>query len=161
MGFFVPFVRRAETFREGAWQRPSFRTGREVSPSLAMAVNPDHRVVDHGIFHVSIIRDSLENLLENPRILFSRCSAGKPSSSARNTSVVPPWTACKGYPQDSLNEESVILPVAPAIRLLSRAQRFYLRPPGTRQYKAIHTGFEAHPETLKKASSQQVLILFI
>ncbi|MBL7238802.1 hypothetical protein [Komagataeibacter rhaeticus] len=33
--------------------------------ALAMAVNPDHRAIDHHVFHVRIIGDSLENLLEN------------------------------------------------------------------------------------------------
>ena len=103
-----------------------------------MAVDFDDGGIDHGVFHVRIIRDGVEQTLEN--------AGFGPVPEARERTVpvperrrqVAPRAARAGYPKHSLDKQPVVLATAPGIARLAQTQRFHLRPLGVAQYKSVH-----------------------
>jgi hypothetical protein len=103
-----------------------------------VAVDLDDGGVDHGVFHVRIIRHRVENPLEDPSF--------HPVAEAREHRVpfaeggrkIPPGTAGPRNPQHRFEKQPTIPARAARITRLAQTMRLHLRPLRVRQIKPIH-----------------------
>src|SRR6186997_1766684 len=106
--------------------------------ALSVAVDLDDCGVDHGVFHVGIVGDGVEQPLPDIRL--------HPVAEAREYAVpvtergrqIPPRAAGSGDPQHGLDKLSVILAAAAGITRLAKTKRLHLRPLGVSQNESIH-----------------------
>jgi len=103
-----------------------------------MTVNPDDGGVDHGVFHVGLVRDSVENPFENIGLhpIAEPLEHGVPLAESRGQ--IPPGTTRSGDPQHSLKKQAPVCTRPAGVAHLAQTVRFHLRPLGVRQTQAIH-----------------------
>src|SRR4051794_24447137 len=120
---------------------------------LAMAVDLDDGGVDHGVFHVRLIRGGIEKPLENVGLdpVAIPLEDGVPM--AEPGRQVTPGAAGSRNPQHRFYKATVIRAAAAGVRRLPPAMRLHLRPLGISQYIAIHP----KPEAQKLARRKLVL----
>src|SRR6478735_5374217 len=114
--------------------------------------------VDHGVFHVGVIGDGVEQPLPDIRL--------HPIAEAREYAVpvtergrqIPPRAAGSGDPQHGLDKLSVILAAAAGITRLAKTKRLHLRPLGVSQNESVHPKLESQPSPHENPESQQTLI---
>src|SRR6478672_1183337 len=113
--------------------------------------------VDHGVFHVGVIGDGVEQPLPDIRL--------HPIAEAREYAVpvtergrqIPPRAAGSGDPQHGLDKLSVILAAAAGITRLAKTKRLHLRPLGVSQNESVHPKLESQPSPHENPESQQTL----
>ena len=103
-----------------------------------MAVNPDDGGVDHGVFHIRIIRDGVENPFENIGLHPISEPLEHRVPLAERGRKIPPRTARSGNPQHRLKEKTPVSTRSAGVRHLAQTVRFHFRPLGVRQAQAIH-----------------------
>ncbi|MGY3075486.1 hypothetical protein ACVWZZ_001857 [Bradyrhizobium sp. LM6.10] len=124
---------------------------------LTVAVDLDDGGVDHGVFHVGIVGDGLEQPLPDIRL--------HPVAKARECAIpvaehrrqIPPGTAGSGDPQNGLDKQSVVLAAAARISRLAKTMRLHLRPLGVSQNESVHPKLESQPSPDENPESQQTL----
>lgn len=105
---------------------------------LSMTVDLDNGGVDHGVFHVRVVRDGVEQPLEHIGFdPIAEAREGTVPVSERRRQVAPRTTGARN-PKHRFDKQSVVLATAPGIARLTQAQRFHLRPLGITQYKSVH-----------------------
>src|SRR6188768_1351242 len=113
--------------------------------------------VDHGVFHVGVIGDGVEQPLPDIRL--------HPIAETREYAVpvtergrqIPPRAAGSGDPQHGLDKLSVILAAAAGITRLAKTKRLHLRPLGVSQNESVHPKLESQPSPHENPESQQTL----
>src|SRR6476646_7525560 len=116
--------------------------------------------VDHGVFHVGVIGDGVEQPLPDIRL--------HPIAEAREYAVpvtergrqIPPRAAGSGDPQHGLDKLSVVLAAAAGIARLAKTKRLHLRPLGVSQNESVHPQLESQPSPDENPESQQTLVRF-
>jgi hypothetical protein len=104
---------------------------------LAVAVDLDDRGVDHGVFHIRIIREGVEEPFEdiglNPiAIAFEN---GVPV--AKKRWKIAPRAPRSCNPQHRFHEKPIVPTAPPGIARLAQAQHFHLRPLGVSQNESV------------------------
>jgi hypothetical protein len=122
-----------------------------------MAVNLDDGGVDHGVFHVRIVRCRFEKPLKHvgfhPVTEADIDRVPLPEGGRQ----VAPGAPCSGDPQHRLHKQSVILPATAWVANLAQAMRFHLRPLGIGQSQTFHPELESHQAAAVNPESQQAL----
>ena len=101
-------------------------------------MNPDDRSVDHGVFHVGLIRDGVEKPFENIGLHPISEPLEHRVPLAESWRQVPPGTARSGDPQHRLKKQPPVRTRPTRVRRLAQTMRFHLRPLGVRQTQAVH-----------------------
>ena len=89
-----------------------------------MAVNPDDRGIDHGVFHVGIVRDRLEHAFENMGLdpMAKALEDGVPL--AKRCWQITPGTASSRDPQHRFNKQtSVTASLSESVYVLQRRRK--------------------------------------
>jgi hypothetical protein len=96
---------------------------------------------DHGVFHVGIVGDGLEQPLPDVRL--------RPVAEARDAVPmaehgwqIAPGAAGARDPQYRFHKKSVVLAAPPRIARLPQTMRLHLRPLGVRQNESLHPKLE-------------------
>jgi hypothetical protein len=122
-----------------------------------MTVDLDDGGVDHGVFHVRLVRTGLEKPNENigfhPITVAFEDGVPVPEISWQ----VTPWTSRPRNPKKRLDEPAIISPATPGIARLTQTVRFHLRPLGVRQHKSFHPKLESQLAFNGNPESQQAL----
>ena len=122
-------------------------------------MNLDDGGVDHGVFHVGIVGDGLEQPF--PDICLRPVAEPRehavPMSERRRQ--IPPWAAGSGNPQHSLDKQSVVLAATAGIARLAKTKRLNLRPLGVSQNESVHPELESQLCSGENPESQQALAL--
>jgi len=102
-----------------------------------MAVDRNNCGIDHGIFHIRIIRDRREYVLENASLgpIIETLEDRIPV--AEFLWQVPPGAVRPRLPKDSFKKEPVVAAAAAWIGFLAPAMRLHLLPLPVRQYQPI------------------------
>ena len=103
-----------------------------------MTVDLDDGGIDHGVLHVGIVGDGVEQPHPDIRL--------HPVAEARELAVpvtergrqIPPGAARSGDPQHGLDKKSVVLAAAAGIARLAKTKRLNLRPLGVSQNESVH-----------------------
>ncbi len=123
--------------------------------ALSVAMDFDDGGVDHGVFHVRLLRAGLEKPDEN--IGFDPVAValedGVPF--AEESRKITPWTSRPHDPKHRFDEAAVVAPAAPRVRRLTETMRFHLRPLGVRQYESFHPKLESQSNLRWNPKSQQ------
>src|SRR3546814_6074209 len=114
-------------------------------------------LVDHGVFHVGLLRAGLENPNENIGFDPITVSLEDGVPVAEGARQVAPRAARAHHPQHRFDEEPVVASAASRVRRLSQAMRFHLRPLGVSQYKSFHPKLESQTSSTWNPKSQQAL----
>src|SRR5262245_16802263 len=98
--------------------------------------------VDHGVFHIRIVRDRLEYALEHAtlRPVVEALENGVPV--AEPFRQIAPGTVRARLPQHRLDKQPVVLAAAPGIRRLAKAMRSHLLPLSVTQYHSNHQSLQ-------------------
>jgi hypothetical protein len=125
--------------------------------ALAVAVDLDDGGVDHSVFHVGIVADSIEQPF--PDICLHPVAEPREHAVpvAERARQIAPGTASAGDPQHRLHKQPVILAATPGIARLAKTQRLHLRPLGVRQYESVHPKLESQLRSGENPESQQTL----
>jgi len=116
--------------------------------------------INHGVFHVRLLRQGIENPLEN--IGFAPIAKPPECSTpvAEHGWQIAPRTARPDDPKNRPKKQPVI-PAAPSgVRRLAQTMRFHLRPLGVGKYKAIHPMCESHLRQNRNPKSPQPQVHF-
>lgn len=101
-------------------------------------MNFDDGAVDHGEFHIGIVRHRIENPLED----IGRYPVAETLEDrvplAKGRWQVSPGTAGPRDPQNGLQEQPVVAAAASGIGRLAQAMRLHLCPLSVRQIRANH-----------------------
>ena len=122
-----------------------------------MPVHFDNRGIDHGVFHVWVLRDGIKKPFENigfhpvPEADIHRI----PFAEARWQ--VPPRAAGPHDPKHGLEKTPVVLAATPRIAGLAKAMWRHFRPLGVGQYESFHPELESHQARVENPESQQPL----
>ncbi len=108
-----------------------------------MTVDLDDGGIDHGVFHVRLIRAGLEQLHEDIRLAPVAEAPERRAPVPEMRRQVAPWAARADNPEHRLDEAAVVAAAAPGVRWLTQTMRFHLRPLGVRQNIAIHPKLES------------------
>jgi hypothetical protein len=143
----------------------AFRTADSLalkSPFCALSVTMelDDGGVDHGVFHVRLVRDRVEQALPHVRlcpVAETRVHAVPVAEGARQFA---PWTARAGDPQYCPDKQAVVLAAASGIARFAETNRFHLRPLGISQNESFHPKLESQPSPNENLESQQALDCF-
>lgn len=106
-----------------------------------MVANPDNRRINHGIFHVWLIRDGIKQTLENPSphpIAETLEHRVRPAQQGRQ---VLPQTVCEDDPQRGFKKQTHIPIRSLGIARLAKTKRLRLRPLHIGQDEAVHSKF--------------------
>jgi len=114
-------------------------------------MNFDDSAVDHGEFHVGIVRDGIENPLENPGHYPIAETLEDRIPLAKGRRQVSPGTAGPRYPQNRFQEQPVVATAASRIGRLAQAMWLHLCPLSIRQIRANHPNL--HFRSLNHASA--------
>src|SRR3954454_13868842 len=129
--------------------------------ALPVAVDLHNGGVDQGVFQVGLVRDGVEQPLPDIR-LHPVAKAGEDAVPVPERGrQIPPRAARADHPQDSLDEQAIVLAAAPRITGLAQTTRLHLRPLGVRQYKAFHPRRKSQPSTDENRESQHALAQFV
>ena len=109
-----------------------------------MTVDLDDRGIDHGVFHVRLIRSGVEKTLENTGFAPIAVTHEHTVPLTELFRKIAPGAACSRDPQHSFNEQPIIAPATPGITGFAQTMRFHLRPLGVRQNESIHQKLESH-----------------
>src|SRR5271157_1067950 len=123
----------------------------------SVAVDLDDGGVDHGVFHIRLVRDGLEQPLPHIRlhpVAEPRIHADPAAEGGRQ---IAPGTACARNPKHRLQKQPVILAPAPGIARLAQTQRLHPRPLGVSQNESVHPKLESHPASDENPESKQAL----
>jgi hypothetical protein len=95
-----------------------------------VAVDLNDGGIDHGVFHVRIVGDSLEQPLPDIRLcpVAEACEYAVPM--AERGWQIAPGTAGARDPQYRFHKKSVVLAAPPRIARLAQTMRLHLRPLG-------------------------------
>src|SRR6516165_1417200 len=106
--------------------------------TLTVAVDLDDGGINHGVFHVRIIGDGLEQPLPDIRLrpVAEACEDTVPM--AERDRQIAPGTSCACDPQHRFHKKSVVLAAAPWIAWLTQTMRLHLRPLGVSQNESFH-----------------------
>jgi hypothetical protein len=124
-----------------------------------VTVDLDDRGIDHGIFHVWLIRSGVEKMLENAGFAPIAVTHEHTVPLTELLRKVAPRAACSRDPQHCFNEQPVITPATPRITGFAQTMWFHLRPLGVRQNESIHQKLESHQAFEGNPDSQQTLAL--
>jgi hypothetical protein len=124
-----------------------------------VTVDLNDRGIDHGIFHVGLIRSGIEKMLENAGFAPIAITHEHTVPLTELLRKVTPGAACSRDPQHSFNEQPVISPATPRITGFAQTMWFHLRPLGVRQNESIHQKLESHQASKGNPDSQQTLAL--
>jgi hypothetical protein len=122
-----------------------------------VTVDLDDRGINHGIFHVWLIRSGVEKMLENAGFAPIAVTHEHTVPLTELLRKVAPRAACSRDPQHSFNEQPVITPATPRITGFAQTMWFHLRPLGVRQNESIHQKLESHQAFEGNPVSQQTL----
>jgi hypothetical protein len=122
-----------------------------------VTVDLDDRGINHGIFHVWLIRSGVEKMLENAGFAPIAVTHEHTVPLTELLRKVAPRAACSRDPQHSFNEQPVITPATPRITGFAQTMWFHLRPLGVRQNESIHQKLESHQASKGNPDSQQTL----
>ncbi|RFP00701.1 hypothetical protein BGC31_16675 [Komagataeibacter xylinus] len=93
-------------------------------------MNLHDRCIDHGIFHVRITGQGLENPFENIGIApVAEATKGRAPVAERGGQITP-WTARSDNPQHRFHEKTVVATASARIGRFAKAMRFNQRPLG-------------------------------
>jgi hypothetical protein len=115
------------------------------------------RGIDHGIFHVWLIRSGVEKMLENAGFAPITVTHEHTVPITELLRKVPPRAACSRDPQYSFNEQPVITPATPRITGFAQTMWLHLRPLGVRQNESVHQKLESQQASKGNPDSQQTL----
>ena len=124
-----------------------------------MTVDLDDRGIDHGVFHVRLIRSGVEKTLENTGFAPIAVTHEHTVPLAELLRKVAPRAACSRDPQHSFNEQPIVATATTRIAWFAQTMRFHLRPLGVRQNESIHQKLESHQAPKGNPDSQQTLAL--
>ena len=122
-----------------------------------MAVDFDDGGIDHGVFHIGIAGEGVEQPFPDIRL--------HPVAEAREYAVpvaqrwwqITPGAASSGDPQYSLDKPSVVLASTTGIARFAKTKRLHLRPLGVSQNESVHPQLESQPSPDENPESQQTL----
>jgi len=123
-----------------------------------VTVDLDDRGIDHGIFHVWLIRSGIEKMLENAGFAPIAVTHEHTVPLTELLRKVTPRAACSRDPQHSFNEQPVITPATTRITGFAQTMWFHLRPLGVRQNESIHQKLESYQASKGNPDSQQTLV---
>ena len=124
-----------------------------------MAVDLDDGGVDHGVLHVGIVGDGVEQPLPDIRLHPVAETREHAVPVAERGRQIPPRAARSGDPQHGLDKKSVVLAAAAGIARLAETKWFHLRPLGVSQNESVHPQLESQPSPDENPESQQTLAL--
>lgn len=93
-----------------------------------MAVDFDDCCVDHGVFHVGLVRAGVKKANENTCFDPIPVSLEHGVPVAERGRQIAPRTARAHNPQHRFNEAPIVASATPGVRGLAQAMRFHLRP---------------------------------
>src|ERR1039458_432451 len=125
--------------------------------ALSVTVNLDDRGIDHGIFHVRLIRSGVEKTHENTGFAPIAVTHEHTVPLAELLRKVAPGAAFSRDPQHSFNEQPVVATATTRIPWFAQTIRFHLRPLRVRQNESIHQKLESHQASKRNPDSQQTL----
>lgn len=118
----------------------------------------DDRGVDHGVFHVRIVRDGVEQ--PHPDIGLHPVAKAREHAvpMAEGGRQIAPRAAGASDPQHRFDEQAVVLAAASGIARLAEAQRLHFRPLGVSQNESMfHPELESQAGPVENPESQQTL----
>ena len=127
-----------------------------------MTMNRNDGGVDHGVFHIRVIRDRFEKLFEHPALGPIVKAFEDRVPVAEFFRKIPPRAACARLPKNGFQKQPVVGPTAARIAAFAKAMRFHLRPLPIRQNRANHSNLlkrklESLFATFVNPDSQQTL----
>jgi hypothetical protein len=126
-----------------------------------VAVDLDDGGVDHGVFHVGLLRARFEKPNENIGFDPIAVSLEDRVPIPEKGREVTPGASCPHDPKHRLDEPTVVAPASSGVRRLAKAMRFHLRPLGVRQYESFHPKLESQSGSQWNPKSQQALVFFL
>ena len=105
---------------------------------MTVAVDLDDGRINHGVFHVRIIRDSIENVCKNTRVnpVLIALEDGVPF--AEMGGKITPGAACPGNPQYRFQKPLVVAATSSGVSGLAQTMWSHLRPLAICQNKSVH-----------------------
>jgi hypothetical protein len=120
-------------------------------------VNLDDRGVNHGVFHVRLLRAGLEKPNENVGFDPVAISLEHGVPLAEEGGQIAPGAACADHPQHRLNEQPIIFAASARVCRFTQAVRCHLRPLGVSQNESFHPKLESQTSSVWNPVSQQAL----
>jgi len=126
--------------------------------ALPVAVDLDDGGVDHGVFHIWLVRDGLEQPFPDIRLHPIAKARIRAAPVAERRWQIAPGAARAGNPQHCLHKQPVILAAASGITEFAQTKRFHFRPLGVAQNESLHPKLESQPSSNGNPESQQALV---
>src|SRR3954454_7891499 len=98
--------------------------------------------IDHGVFHVRLVRDGIKQPFENVGSSPVAISLEDGVPAAKQGRQIAPGAAGSRDPQHRFDKAPIVRAAAAGVRLLPPAMRFHLRPLSIGQYISIHSRLE-------------------
>ena len=113
--------------------------------------------VDHGIFHVRLVRAGFEKPNEN--IGFDPTSVSREDTVplAEEGRQIAPWAASPHDPKNSFDKEAIVASTSSRVRRFTRTMWFNLRPLGVSQHESFHQKLESRSSPTWNPEYQQAL----
>src|SRR5665213_3200634 len=113
--------------------------------------------IDHGVFHVGLIRDGIEKPFENITLdpVAIPLEDGVPRTEQRRQ--IAPGAAGSRDPQHRLDKPTIVFAAASRVGLLPQAMRLHLCPLGIAQHISFHPKLESQYLAQGNPKSQQTL----
>jgi hypothetical protein len=124
-----------------------------------VTVDLDDGGVDHGVFHIRLLRAGFEKPNENISLDPIPVSLEDSVPVAEKGRKISPGASCPHNPKYRLDEATVIASASSRVRWLAQAMRFHLRPLGVRQHESFHPKLESRSGPQWNPKSQQALVL--
>jgi len=122
-----------------------------------MAMDFDNGGVNHGVFHVGLIRHRLKKPLKNISFYPIPVALEDRIPVAKLCRQITPGAAGARNPQNSFKKQPIIAATASRVARFAQTMRFHLRPLGLSQYESVHPKLESQPNKDGNPESQQTL----
>src|SRR5215210_5042865 len=122
-----------------------------------MAVDLDDGGIHHGVFHVWLVRDGIEQPFEDVSLhpVAEALEHGVPS--AEKGRQITPRATRAGNPQNRLDEAPIVRATSSGVARLAQAMQLHLRPLGVSQNKSLHLLLETYQTCDGNPEPQQAL----
>src|ERR1700747_66566 len=125
--------------------------------ALAVAVDLDDSGVDHGVFHVRLVRAGFKKPDENVGFDPVAVSLEHGVPFAKKGGQIAPRAPRPDHPQPCFNEQPIVLAASTRVRRLAQTMRLHLRPLGVSQNESFHPKLESQTSFPWNPESQQTL----
>ncbi len=122
-----------------------------------MAMDFDNGGINHGVFHVRLIRHRLKKPLKNISFYPIPVALEDRIPVAKLCRQITPGAAGARNPQNSFKKQPIIAATASRVARFAQTMRLHLRPLGLSQYESVHPKLESQPNKDGNPESQQTL----